>query len=125
MLNEAMNEVEVQCVISMPDGPQVIQAFARSPNAELVCHPLDGVLLGDSAWVITHRATGTVVRPCRVYSKEEALALIDIYEPLAPWSEVRCAKIGDDVEFDDKEKWKRIRRSLEDAYDRFALLALS
>jgi hypothetical protein len=80
-----MSEVRIPIFIQCRSGEKAIEAWARNADAPLACHPIYNNASDDGAWIITHRKTGLVVNPSRTYSKDDALALIDIYAPLADW----------------------------------------
>ena len=81
-----MSEVRIAILIKCRSGERAVEAWARAMDAALACHPIHYNTLSDDAWSITHRKSGLAVNPSRTYSKEDALALIDVYTPLTDWN---------------------------------------
>jgi hypothetical protein len=105
-----MDEVELAIHISSRTvGKRPVTAWARTKDALLVCHPF---VDETDAWTITHRPTGLRINPSRALSKKEALALIDVYAPLADWAAVK----------DDPELRAAAREAVEHAYEQFSFV---
>mgnify|MGYP001557757508 CR=1 FL=1 len=102
-----MSKVRIPIFIKCRSGEKSVEAWARTSDAALACHPIYGASIDDEAWTITHRKTGLAVNPSRTYCKDDALALIDVYEPLTDWSGGEPMKVDG------------LRDLVESAYERF------
>lgn len=100
---------EVPIFIETPSGKKPVAAWAHTPNAELACHPVYENAIEDGAWTITHRKTGLRINPSRVYTQEDALALIDAFEPLTDWTLIDASQPAN----------TKLEKAVELAYEQF------
>lgn len=103
-----MAEVRIPIFINCRSGEKTVEAWARSADSQLACHPVYENAIEDGAWTITHRKTGKRINPSRVYSKEDALALCDVYESLADWTSIN-----------NSDETGRVRKAVEEAFIAF------
>lgn len=80
-------------------GDRKVEAFASSPDAEIVVHQflLREQKFGDD-WVLSHRRSGLSIKQhiIRFGTKEVAVAFAAKLEPLADWSKIkRCGGFGE------------------------------
>lgn len=106
-----MTDVSIPIFIRRRGGErQPLVAWERREDSPLACHPS---LSSEVAWTITHRKTGLRVNPSETPSKEAALALIDLYAPLADWN-----AIGEHP-----DELAKLRPAIETAYQQFRGIA--
>ena len=89
--------IEVTFVTPFKSGPEEIQAWAHSEDAELVVHPfLTNHGPDERRWVVSHKRTGFAISQhyCPMPDRSSALRLAAAMEPVAKWSKISRSPRG-------------------------------